>query len=1543
MFDAAGVATGAEVAEQSASESEASAQAEHDSADPATPAAIANETREVFFVDASVTDAQTLIDGLPEGAEVVLLNGTEDGFSQMADYLSGQQGIDAIHIISHGSDGNLHAGSTALNAGNMKAYSTVLRSIGQSLTAEGDILLYGCDIGMGEVGQAFVSELAQLTDADVAASDDTTGVNGDWELEVASGSIEASIGVSAAAQTAYQYDLGTFDFDSEAQTSFHSSISVTNSGVTLTASAGSSVITIDSNEYYQELANFSGNILITGDMVTGANQIVLSFDKPVTISQLLVTAITPDGENKVTSNLTFTPDTGSAYTTAVDGNSATTLAGFSGISTLTITSSASDVDFVVDNIIFTESPFISSATYDASTGALVVTGTKFTALAGADNDIDASDLTIFGEGGDAYTLTDTADVEITSATQFTLTLSATDKAAIDQIFNSNGTSSTGGTAYNLAGAAGFVANDSGTSDTTGNGITVSNVATPTITSASYDHSTNVLTVTGSGFVKSAGAANDVDVSALTITGNSGNTYTLTDSTDVEIIDSTRFAVTLSSGDALSVEGLLNSDGTSSDDSTTYNLAAADNWMAGAAASVNIADASNGISVSNVTAPTVTSATYNASTGTLDISGTNFVKSPGATNDLDPTRITITGDSSGSYTLTSSAVEISGETSASLVLNDTDRLYVNGLFNANGSSSGDGTTYNIAFADNWLNGAAPSTDISDNSNMVSVSGVSAPTITSATFDASTNVLVITGTNFVAKSGANNDIDASLFTFLGEGGNTYTLTDTSDVDVTSSTTATLTLSATDQINVKGLLNANGTASDDVTTYNIAAADNWLFGANANTNITDTSNGITVSGVANPTITSATYDASTNVLTVTGSNLVKASGANNDVTVSTLTLTGEGGATYTLSSSSNVEITNSNTFSITLTGADVPAVEALLNTNGTSSADSTVYNLSAADNWMPAAAASANIADTSGNAITVSNVAAPTITSANYDASTNTLVLTGANFVSSTGANNDIDVGRLTIYGEGGYSYGLPGTNDVEITSATSATITLSDSAARYIEGLLNKDGTTSDDGTTYNIAASDNWMRGAPDAVDISDASTPINVSNLSVPTATSATYDASTGVVVVTGTDLVSNLDGSRDVDLTKITFTGDGGNTYTVTSTDGVNLTSNTSFSFTLSESDRLTINGLLNANGTQSGDSTNYNISFADNWLTGAANSTDISDLSSNPVTVSGVSAPTVTAATYDATTGQLTLTGADFVAAMGPNNDIVAGQLTFTGEGGATFTLTDTPNAEVTSTTTAVLTLSAADQASISALLNANGTTSSDNTTYNLSIADNWMLAANAAADISDLSNPVTVSNVVASTESGSGNDIALNSSQNGQQTAFQPNSTVTPVAVTYTPISIANSQTSDIAGINSVTTASIMFTGTKTVSAENFGDPAAGVDEISIIRNVVTHNDGVLNSFYGSTQVASEGAGRVADTSANLSRLANGLGGGLGGGAAGGEFATLVDGFLTAEAEDNNGNDVLPLEMYALNNAGFSAELARAAGMKETNPLAALINDA
>ena len=74
-------------------------------------------------------------------------------------------------------------------------------------------------------------------------------------------------------------------------------------------------------------------------------------------------------------------------------------------------------------------------------------------------------------------------------------------------------------------------------DTTGNGVTVSNVAAPTITSATYDASSGALVVTGTGFLKLSGATNDIDVSKLTFSGEGGSTYTLT-SSSVEITSGT---------------------------------------------------------------------------------------------------------------------------------------------------------------------------------------------------------------------------------------------------------------------------------------------------------------------------------------------------------------------------------------------------------------------------------------------------------------------------------------------------------------------------------------------------------------------------------------------------------------------------------------------------------------------------------------------------------------------------------------------------------------------------------------------------------------------------------------------------------------------------------------------------------------------------------------------------------------------------------------------------------------------------------------------
>lgn len=226
-------------------------------------------------------------------------------------------------------------------------------------------------------------------------------------------------------------------------------------------------------------------------------------------------------------------------------------------------------------------------------------------------------------------------------------------------------------------------------------------------------------------------------------------------------------------------------------------------------------------------------------------------------------------------------------------------------------------------------------------------------------------MVTGSNFVKASGADNDITASKFTFTGEGGETYTLTDTPDVEITSGTEFTLILRATDQATINQIFNKAGSGSTGSTAYNIAAADDWntVIG---DTNIADATNSVTVSNVQTPTITSATYNATTGALVVAGSNLVKASGANNDIIANKFTFTGEDDTTYTLTNTPNVEITSGTEFTLTLSGIDKLQVNQLINKSGASSTSGTIYNLSAAEDWAAGADIAVVIADTT-NGIT------------------------------------------------------------------------------------------------------------------------------------------------------------------------------------------------------------------------------------------------------------------------------------------------------------------------------------------------------------------------------------------------------------------------------------------------------------------------------------------------------------------------------------------------------------------------------------------------
>ncbi|MFZ3017582.1 MAG: DUF4347 domain-containing protein, partial [Gallionella sp.] len=220
----------------------AQAQAGSDAAiHPDAVAPVASARTEIVFVESNVADYQTLLNGVTPGAEVHVLDAAQDGLAQIAGILDGRSGIDAIHIVSHGSEGSLQLGGLSLTADNLQDHAADLATIGGALDANADILLYGCDVAAGSDGAALVDALAQATQADIAASTDTTGaaaMGGDWALEYAAGAID-TVALNGSGYDGMLVNA-TFTFDSGLPTAYPS---ITN---TVTQTVGGETISITS-------------------------------------------------------------------------------------------------------------------------------------------------------------------------------------------------------------------------------------------------------------------------------------------------------------------------------------------------------------------------------------------------------------------------------------------------------------------------------------------------------------------------------------------------------------------------------------------------------------------------------------------------------------------------------------------------------------------------------------------------------------------------------------------------------------------------------------------------------------------------------------------------------------------------------------------------------------------------------------------------------------------------------------------------------------------------------------------------------------------------------------------------------------------------------------------------------------------------------------------------------------------------------------------------------------------------------------------------
>src|SRR5512136_1286427 len=157
------------------------------------------QSKTLVFIDAGVESWESLAAGVSDGSEAIILQRDQDGIlaitAGMQNYASAHGSIDALHIFSHGSPGHLQLGNTSLNSDTLEQYKSQLQQWRDLLTDSADILLYGCDVAAGD-GANFISQLSNLTGADIAASSDLTGsaaAGGNWNLEFQQGEIETPL------------------------------------------------------------------------------------------------------------------------------------------------------------------------------------------------------------------------------------------------------------------------------------------------------------------------------------------------------------------------------------------------------------------------------------------------------------------------------------------------------------------------------------------------------------------------------------------------------------------------------------------------------------------------------------------------------------------------------------------------------------------------------------------------------------------------------------------------------------------------------------------------------------------------------------------------------------------------------------------------------------------------------------------------------------------------------------------------------------------------------------------------------------------------------------------------------------------------------------------------------------------------------------------------------------------------------------------------------------------------------------------------------
>lgn len=895
---------------------------------------------------------------------------------------------------------------------------------------------------------------------------------------------------------------------------------------------------------------------------------------------------------------------------------------------------------------------ISSISYDASSGVLTVTGSN---LGGS---IVSSDLTLYGNG--SLTLSKSDIIGNLTATGFTVTLSSADRVKAGAIFPENGSNASSKT---------FVNGGSNTS------TTVSNYAYELYAAAGWNGSgslpayyTGPLAVSGAGTL----SANHYNTSLSFNDDQRGTLFARLKLSDSDAGDRVSATLTLPAANG-TLHGTGLSAGTLSGTTESYTLAAttasqlarelrtvtltpALHEVAGGNSVSNpltltVTGSNSSLNVVNITqtetihstAPGVTKVSYDAAHGILNVSGMHLSKNLA----LGDFSVTAGGNS---YTLSGSGDSITKFSAHgfTLQLDSSDQAGVNAVFTGNGSGSKT-AAYTLALTGGWDGGGNPA----------DTAGVTASYVTLSLKGAGgkiglTDMQTIQPFRHivVSDSGGSGVQDTATLSFSAANG-TLSGTGLSAATV-SGGTASYTLAAASPATLQQELREltftptaqQTTVGKTVTTtltLNVSSSAN-SYGNSAALDSLNSQTTLEAHGsAAAAAITGVSYNAYSGVLTVTGTDI------GNSLALDKLTLS-NGSGSYTLGGGDQVTKVGKTGFSVQLGGSSQSAANALFPNNGDPGGK---YVLTAAAGWD----GSRTQADNDTVSVTRGSV-----------------TLSGGSQTYSIADNASVKP-FATVDVSGGTSGGTLSANigytaaDGSMTGAglsgSAGNYTLTASSAAALQQALQQLVFTptrylTDAGSTVTAPVT-LTVSGTTSALDSTSMLESIVIKATAAPTIDSVAYNAQTGVLTVSG----SNLNGG--VVPAGLTLSA-GGQTYTLGSGDTLGAASATSFSVTLSSAGKTAVAAMFTSDGTGNGNGDSFILATAANWDgagTTASSGTAVYVSGVNSIAAGGLTTSSIADSTLVHPFGNLTLSDGNVTESDGVSISFTAGNGTLSGSG--------------------------------------------------------------------------------------------------------------------------------------------------------------------------------------------------------------------------------------------------------------------------------------